>query len=156
MFCFSNHSIYNKSCFTMIISCTAIGTLTVILIGSWLIYPNTTLAFFNLQPISEKVCSRSIILLTSVTIVLINLNFLFPNMMFINVVPRTLQWLFTIFGIIGLLATSILVILRCFQSWSAVYVFGKVTGTGYLVGLLFWLFSSMIQLIIILCATAYL
>ncbi|MCW2260164.1 hypothetical protein EDF67_104138 [Sphingobacterium sp. JUb78] len=140
----------------MIISCTVIGTLSVILIGSCLSYPNPTLAFFNLQNIWGKVLIRSTILLSSVTMLLINLNFLFPNMIFISVVPRTIQGLCIFLGLIGLLATSILVILRCVQSWSAVYVFGKMKGTGYLVGLLFWLFSSMIQLIIILFATAYL
>lgn len=140
----------------MIISCTVIGTLSVILIGSCFIYPNTTLAFFNIQNIWGKVFSRSIILLTSITILIINLNFLFPNMIFIHIMPKTIQWLCIFLGMVGLLATSILVILKCVQSWSTVYIYGKVAGTSYLVGLLFWLFSSMIQLIIILFATAYL
>lgn len=140
----------------MIIFCTAIGTLSIILMGSCFIYPKTSLTFFNLQSISGKVFSRSIVILTSFTILLINLNFLFPEMIFINLVPKTIQCLCISLGIIGLLATSILITLRCVESWSAVYVFGKMTGTGYLVGLLFWLFSSMIQLIIILFSTAYL
>lgn len=132
--------------FIMIIPFTVIGTMCIILVGCCYSY---SARVEGPEIFIGRAVNVATALITCLSILFINLHLFGLDIIVLNAVPKGIYWLCSSIGILGLVVFGLLVSVKCIQCWTKVYIPGKHKGAEYLVMLILWIFSCIIQMIIL-------